>query len=158
TYEVVRAYWRSLFDASSPRHQAVRADWQAQGLLAAFTGDFEAWWRRALHDGLVRDTALPPRSVTLRPAWARAPGARLDATQELESAFRPAPPVSDAPSATTGWLKDLPNPLTKLPWDNPPLMTPAPAVRLGLAPSADRAPLANEQVVELQYQGRTVPA
>src|SRR5439155_9245549 len=137
TYEVVRAYWRGVSDASS---------------------DFETGWRRALHDGLMHGTALPPRSVTLRPAWTRAPGARLDGDRDLEIVFRPDPTVFDGRFANNGWLQELPKPLTKLTWDNVALISPATAVRLGLAPSADRAHLVNEQVVELHYQGRTVAA
>jgi Fe-S-cluster-containing dehydrogenase component len=63
--------------------------------------------------------------------------------------FRPDPTIWDGRFANNGWLQELPNPLTKLTWDNAALISPATAQRLGLR---------NEDVVELRYQGQTVRA
>jgi len=65
----------------------------------------------------------------------------------LEIVFRTDSTVFDGRFANNGWLQELPKALTRLTWDNPVLFSPAMAERLGVA---------NEEVVELRYQGRTV--
>ena len=48
---------------SSPRrapYEIVKGYWNAQHTGA----DFEAWWRRAVHDGVVPDTALPAKTAS----------------------------------------------------------------------------------------------
>jgi MoCo/4Fe-4S cofactor protein with predicted Tat translocation signal len=123
----------------------VRDYWQSQ----PHGEDFERFWRTALHDGLVPDTALPPwetRSPSVPTLAAEQPAA---APQGLELIFRPDPTVWDGRFANNGWLQELPKPLTKLTWDNAAMLSPATAERLGLR---------NEEVVELRYQGRTVRA
>src|SRR5206468_951689 len=111
-----------------------RATWQARDR----SGDFEHAWRQALHDGIVPDTALPVKSVTVRSeAFARPPSR----AGGLELVFRPSPAVLDGRFANNGWLQELPQPLTKLTWDNAALVSPATAARLHLA---------DEDVVELR--------
>ena len=44
SHEIVRGYYRGLFENRAPGSVAGRRYWEQQGLLGAFTGDFEAWW------------------------------------------------------------------------------------------------------------------
>jgi MoCo/4Fe-4S cofactor protein with predicted Tat translocation signal len=128
-------------------HDIVREYWKSRSSEA----EFESFWRTALHDGLVAGTALPPRQVkppALSPALVDS-HMPASSPQALEIIFRPDPTVWDGRFANNGWLQELPKPLTKLNWDNVALLSPATAERLGLA---------NEQVVELLYRGRTVRA
>ncbi len=112
-HEIVKDYWRRYFE------RRVRS------------GDFEAFWRRALHDGVVAGTRLQPRTgMTLRTDWASRPPA--PATEGFDVVFRPDPTIHDGRFANNGWLQELPKPLTKLTWDNAVLLSPATADRLGL--------------------------
>jgi MoCo/4Fe-4S cofactor protein with predicted Tat translocation signal len=158
-YETVRGYWQNLFPSASPRSQAeearVRSDWERQGLLSAFTGDFETWWRQTVHDGLAARTQLPAKTVALRPNWNVSASARPAGRNDIEIVFRPDPTVYDGRFANNGWLQELPKPLSKLTWDNAVYLSPATAVRLGFA-SADRPEQANERVVGLTYRERTL--
>jgi Fe-S-cluster-containing dehydrogenase component/anaerobic selenocysteine-containing dehydrogenase len=84
-----------------------------------------------------------------RAAAPAAPAAVTASPRTLELAFEPSPTVYDGRFANNGWLLELPQPLTKLTWDNAALVSPAMAARLG-AHSGD--------VVELTSGGRSLRA
>ncbi len=100
-YEIVKSYWNSQHTGA----------------------DFEAWWRRAVHDGTVPGTALPVKAVTVRgdALSARAGARKLGG--KLEVIFRPDPTIYDGRFANNGWLQELPKPITKLTWDNAAFLT-----------------------------------
>ncbi|HEX7253162.1 MAG TPA: molybdopterin oxidoreductase, partial [Thermoanaerobaculia bacterium] len=126
-------------------HEIVRDYWKDK-----LSGDFESAWRWALHDGLIAGTAFTPKSV--KPAGTAAPISQRSADQSpdsLEIRFRPDPTVYDGRFANNGWLQELPKPITKLTWDNAVLLAPKTAERLALA---------NEDVVKLEYRGRSLEA
>src|SRR5205085_7214754 len=52
--------------------------------------------------------------------------------------FVPSANVHDGRFANNGWLQELPDPLTKITWDNPALVSPKTADSLGVA-SEDRS-------------------
>ena len=109
-----------------PTMELVQATWRTP-----FTADFDARWHDALATGIVAGTASAPTAVALRPDAARAtPPA--PPTQPLTILFRPDPSLWDGRHANNGWLQELPRPLTKLTWDNPLLIAPALAEKLGV--------------------------
>ena len=112
--------------------------------------ELERFWRRALHDGVVQGTALPPRPTSLKSDWISSlpPAAARDA-HVLEIAFRPDPTIFDGRWVNNGWLQELPKPVSKLTWDNVAMFSPATATRLGLE---------NEATVVLSLGGRSVEA
>jgi molybdopterin-containing oxidoreductase family iron-sulfur binding subunit len=124
-------------------HDIVRDTWKRERP----EGDFEAFWRRALHDGLVRGSAAAPRTVRLRDDWASAPGSPPG--EGLEIVFRTDPTVYDGRFGNNGWLQELPKPLTKLTWDNAAELSPATALRLGVR---------TEDVVEIVLGSRRIEA
>ncbi len=124
-------------------YDIVREHWRQQRP----SDDFEAFWRTALHGGLIADSALPARVPALK---ADLPAASpTGSAADFEIAFRPDPAVWDGRFGNNGWLQELPKPLTKLTWDNAALISPADAERLGVV---------NEDVVELTCQSRRVKA
>jgi len=125
--EIVQEYWRSQYEGA----------------------DFDQFWRRALHDGLIADTAFPPQEVQLRTDWLAEAATPAAPSPGLELLFQPDPTIWDGCFANNGWLQELPKPITKLTWDNAALLSPATAEWLGLS---------NEAVVELRLQGRSVRA
>jgi molybdopterin-containing oxidoreductase family iron-sulfur binding subunit len=132
-YQIVQEYWKTRLPGEN----------------------FEQAWRRALHDGVVPETALPPRPVSVKAVdWAAVPAA---ASAGMELVFRPDPTVGDGRFANNGWLQELPKPLSKLTWENAALVSPATAARLGLAVEpTSRGSLTD--VVELRLGGATVKA
>ena len=115
---------------------AVRATWQD-----TLPGDED--WAHALAMGVVPNTASPPATSTLRapPALPAPPAPALTAL------FRPDPHVWDGSLANNAWLQELPRPLTKIVWDNPLLIAPALAQKLGLTNGAEvRLGIGGQQV------------
>ena len=100
-----------------------------------------------LHDGILADSELP--EVVPNPAGEAfaALGADAGAPGRLEVVFVPSPSVHDGRFANDGWLQELPDPLTKLTWDNPALVGPKTAETLGVT---------SEDVVRLEAGGRSV--
>jgi molybdopterin-containing oxidoreductase family iron-sulfur binding subunit len=121
--------------------------------------DFEAWWRRAVHDGVIADSALPAKTLTVRGDAITAPAGTRRLNGTLEVIFRPDPTIYDGRFANNGWLQELPKPITKLTWDNAAIMSPATATRLGV-PLVNTLDYDNSGVpmVQLTYQGRTLRA
>jgi molybdopterin-containing oxidoreductase family iron-sulfur binding subunit len=123
----------------------LRAYWAKQ-----HTGpDFEAWWRRSVHDGLMAGSALPSKTPALHPENIRARITAPHLGGKLEALFRPDPTVYDGRFANNGWLQELPKPITKVTWDNAAILSVATAHRLGVSTGG---------MLQLTYQGRSLRA
>ncbi|MDQ6675164.1 MAG: 4Fe-4S dicluster domain-containing protein, partial [Chloroflexota bacterium] len=129
----------------SSSHSLIKGYWQAR--LSG--GDADLAWRTVLHDGVLADTRLPARQPPVRPDWASGVTPGQNSGGGLEIQFRPDDALLDGRYAHNGWLMELPRAFTRLSWDNVALVSPRTARQLGVA---------NEDVVELRYQGRSVRA
>ena len=130
-------------------HDLVQQYWQKQHTGA----DFDAFWRKSLHDGWVEGTTYPPKGVALKTASSGEVSEmggleRGDSgTPSYELNFRRDPSIYDGRFANNGWLQELPKPLTKLTWDNPIMIGPA---------MAERLKLNFKDVAELEFNGKKV--
>jgi MoCo/4Fe-4S cofactor protein with predicted Tat translocation signal len=124
-------------DATS--YDLVRAYWQEQHTGA----DFEAFWRKSLHDGWVEGTTFTPKQVAMKEGM---PGAQA-ADNAIELNIRRDPTIYDGQFSNNGWLQELPKPMTKLTWDNAVLIGPK---------MAERLQIKVEDVVELELNGKKV--
>ncbi len=125
----------------------VRDYWRGQKGNPA---DFEATWRKALHDGKIDGTASKSKAVTAKAlaSFGPKPAAPSGGTEII---FRPDPTIWDGRFNNVGWLQELPKPITKLTWDNAALISPATARKLGLELVGG-----NGKVAEIKYKGRTL--
>jgi MoCo/4Fe-4S cofactor protein with predicted Tat translocation signal len=145
-YEIVREYWNKQNRAP----------------------DFEQFWRRAVHDGVVADSAFAAKTVGLKNIAPDASNSAAeikssaDAASALEIIFQPDPTIHDGRFANNGWLQELPKPLTKITWDNAVLISAATAQRFGLghrvAARGGEHGKVFADVVELRYAGRALTA
>ncbi|MBV8200742.1 MAG: TAT-variant-translocated molybdopterin oxidoreductase, partial [Acidobacteria bacterium] len=118
-------------------YELVRATWNGH-----LPGDFEAAWRKALHDGVIPGTQLPPVAGAAVAAaavgqaaaeiGAASPAPPAGVARSLTLCFQPDPTIGDGSWASNVWLQELPKPMTKLTWDNAVLIAPATHQRLGL--------------------------
>jgi len=94
-------------------------------------------WRGALHTGYLvasqyRDVPVDIARVaeSLRPIESRS----SPSEGTLEVSFQPDPALWDGQHANNLWALELPDPMTKIVWDNPALISPATAKKLGVKP------------------------
>jgi len=133
-------------------YEAVRATWKAKN-----PADFDNAWETWLSVGVVPQTQTPFASPVLR----------ADAVAQLAAAAKPAPAglevnfvtdykVFDGRYGQNAWLQELPDPVSKVVWDNVALMSEATAARLGVK-SYD--PISRKyEVVKLTVDGHSVEA
>jgi MoCo/4Fe-4S cofactor protein with predicted Tat translocation signal len=124
-------------------HEIVQAYWKKQHSGA----DFDAFWRKSLHDGWVEGTKFAAKQVGNRAS--SFPATPRPDDKAIEINFRRDPSVYDGQFSNNGWLQELPKPMNKLTWDNPVLMGPAMAERMGIK---------TEDLVELELNGKKVTA
>ncbi|MBV9760044.1 MAG: TAT-variant-translocated molybdopterin oxidoreductase [Acidobacteriaceae bacterium] len=96
-------------------HDTVKGYWQSQGQGQNKTGgDFDAMWKRSLHDGVVAGSAVGTVNGKAVALAALANGA----VSGLEVVFRPDPTIADGTYSNNGWMQELPKPQSKMTWDN----------------------------------------
>jgi len=129
--------------AEATGHEVVQGYWKQQHPGA----DFDAFWRKSLHDGWIAGTTFAPKSVNLKSATF--PPSPVSDGKSIEINFRRDPSVYDGRFSNNGWLQELPKPMSKMTWDNPVLIGPAMAARMGLK---------TEDLIELELNGKKLAA
>ena len=116
-YESVRRYWQEVL---CPRAQT--------------DVSFEVWWHQILHEGLVRLPGIEKESPTFRPEAALAVLKQKSAPPSDGYMLRVYAKVGfgDGRHAYNPWLQELPDPISKVTWDNYACLSPAAAKRLGV--------------------------
>jgi MoCo/4Fe-4S cofactor protein with predicted Tat translocation signal len=126
------------------------------------TDDFERLWRVVVHDGLFAGGALQkkdskdilakmdsdggsPHPSPLPTNLRSVPGEGTIKNGELEIFFRPSAAIFDGRFANNSWLQEMPDPLTRLTWDNVVVLSPKTAAQLGVE---------DNTLVKLKYKGR----
>jgi Fe-S-cluster-containing dehydrogenase component len=150
TYSVVQPLIEPLYGGRTPievvaallgedgakGHDLVR---RAFAALVPAAADGEAAWRRTLHDGVLAGSALPPVETRERLEALQASlggvaaGGGWRRSGQLEAVFLADRKVHDGRFANNAWLQELPEPLTKITWDNAALLSVTTAARLGVA-------------------------
>ncbi|HEY6272149.1 MAG TPA: TAT-variant-translocated molybdopterin oxidoreductase [Terriglobales bacterium] len=140
-------------------HDLLQAYWRSQ-----HTGDdFEAWWRRSVHDGFISGSAFPARAVTAKlGALPASPIRHLAAGggEVVEVMFRPDPCIYDGRYLNNSWLQETPKPLSRTTWDNVVMISPAMAERMKLNQlSDDNDHQSDEQrLIQITVGGRALAA
>ncbi len=131
-------------------YDTVRTYWFSKGMN-------EVTWRKALHDGLVANSAMPASSASASyPATAQP---RNPETSSLELEIKHDPTIYDGRFANNGWLQELPKPQTKITWDNVAIVSPRTADAQRINPGDALVNEKTTRLAELTYRGRklTVP-
>ncbi len=117
SHDIVKEYWRK----------------QAGGV------DFEHNWRRWLHDGIIEKSAYSAvQPGTVKDGISKAAVSYLESAKAIKAGsveiqFRAHPNLYDGRFANNAWLQELPDPITKLTWDNAVFLSPKLAEKIGVA-------------------------
>jgi molybdopterin-containing oxidoreductase family iron-sulfur binding subunit len=140
------------FEATRSYEIVRRAFGQVSGVGSA---GLESAWRKFLHEGLLANSGYPVVTPSLR--WEAVAGAVKGAkpgrgplsVENLELVFDRDSKIDDGRFANNGWLQEVPDPITKLTWDNAAIISPKTARELGVE-SGD--------VMLLELAGRSMEA
>ncbi len=116
-----------------------------------YRSGFENRWLDILHDGIdVKDGF----SVANRSARSVSP-APSTAINEIEVVVKADNSVYDGRFANLGWLQELPDPITKITWDNVALISPNTAEKLGIS-TDDYLGKADQPVLNIAVNGTPI--
>tara|TARA_R110000868_G_scaffold383578_9_gene650719 strand:+ start:9820 stop:12867 length:3048 start_codon:yes stop_codon:yes gene_type:complete len=104
---------------------------------------FENRWKDILHDGVDVKEVYRKATVSLRTVTP----SQTTSIDGIEVVIRPDASIYDGRFANLGWLQELPDPMTKITWDNVALMSPATATSLGVE---------NEGLVNVAVNGKSI--
>ena len=129
-------------------HSLVRATFDAE------VGGGEEAWKRFVHDGFLAGSASEPVADPLGFRWGQVFGEISSAASQaapgsgaLEAVFYRDAKMDDGRFNNNGWMQELPDPVTKLTWDNAALLSRLTARELGVE---------NGDVVTLEANGRSI--
>src|SRR5207253_10434438 len=101
-------------DKDRPGYDIVRETWKP--ILGE--ADFDKKWNRVLHDGLLAGSELAEVAPAARGEALAALAGAAGSPRGLEIVLVPSASLHDGRYANNEWLQELPDPRTKLGWDN----------------------------------------
>jgi len=124
----------ALMDSSEKKGYAqLQAYYASEWGVAADSDDFNRKWRSVMAKGVIEGTAA--NAVSIKPKS----GVQTAVTEasnaggnNLEVLFMADPSVGDGTFSNNAWMQEVPNPLTKLTWDNAVIVGYSTAQALGL--------------------------
>src|SRR5665213_1454918 len=128
-------------------------------------GKDEDSWRKFLHDGFLADSASKPAGAQYNGSSADIdkvlgqlkPIGPLPSTSKLDVVFYRDAKMDDGRHNNNGWLQELPDPITKLTWDNAVMLSPKTAKDLGLyTERLGQNQKFFDYIVEVSLGGRTL--
>ena len=154
TASIVQPLIRPLYDTRSAHdvlgllsgeippaaYDQVRQTWHDE----AAQEDFDDWWRHALHDGVIANTAGSPEPVGPPKVHDLARG---ESARGMTLVLAPDDAVWDGSFANNPWLQECPRPFSKDVWGN----------SVGLSPAdASRLDICDGDIVRAAYGNRSV--
>src|SRR6266702_1679428 len=140
-YEIVRETFAGFASRGAPERAGA----------AAAGGEVEAAWGKFLHDGFLAGSAARAVEVKLNEAAVAtalaAAEVRKPGKDNLEVVFYRDYSLDDGRYNNNGWLQEMPDPITKMSWDNAVLISRRTARELGVK---------NSDVVEIKLGDRAV--
>jgi molybdopterin-containing oxidoreductase family iron-sulfur binding subunit len=114
-------------------------------------------WDKVLHDGFVAGTAYPEATGAANGAavGAALAGLREVAADSVEVVFRASHTVYDGTFTNNAWMLELPDPITKVVWENVAIMSPKTAEKLGVSLKLVNANYVSDRI-NLKLNDRTI--
>jgi molybdopterin-containing oxidoreductase family iron-sulfur binding subunit len=141
-------------------YEIVRSTWRKGAPEGKGSGDFEKTWRRALNDGVAGAHAKPaqPGVSSERVASALAAWKLSRPSDEKFDVVFGMGPTGDGRFSNNAWLNELPDPITKVVWDNVALVSESTAKKFGLDQDIETDKKRYAKVIEVSVGGQTIRA
>ena len=113
-------------------YEILRASWKAKQLPQTAAQSFDVFWDKSLHDGFVEIVSQPVAESAFQATEIKllaAPFLEADLSLVLYSKIG----LCDTRHAHNPWLQELPDPITKVTWDNYVCISPVVAEEMGLS-------------------------
>lgn len=112
-------------------------------------GSFEKEWRKILHDGIDTQNNFKAVNGSIRSSVSDAVSraAAVSSPSGLEIVIRPDASLFDGRFSNIAWLQELPDPMTKITWDNVAQISPETAKQLDVK---------DEDILEITSNGKTI--
>lgn len=122
-------------------------------------GDFDNKWQQLLHDGILSGTRFAASAPSIVAAFSATVASQRNAVpaaspDSIELVLRPDPKLLDGRYANNGWLQELPDPISKITWDNVALMSPTTARAIGVG--TRKFGQTAVDVVQIESDGRSL--
>ncbi|MCK5943262.1 MAG: hypothetical protein KAI24_14880, partial [Planctomycetes bacterium] len=127
-------------------YELVKQHWQQQ----SGAPDFESgWWPKALHEGMVAGTGMAAETATLNAGAIASAVSGWQQPTGIEVVLRGCPKMADGRYANNSWMAEIPDPLTKLSWDNAAMLSMATARQLNVQNGDMLTIAANDTTLEI---------
>jgi MoCo/4Fe-4S cofactor protein with predicted Tat translocation signal len=141
--------WAGL---NSDYHEYLRANWRTNRLAQAGGGNFEQFWIKSLHNGVFEAGLSGGSSATFTgdidaAAATVAKNYKAGGLEGIELALYEKVGIGNGAHANNPWLQELPEPVTKVCWDNYASVSQKTSSELGLAQG---------DVVKIELNGKSV--
>jgi molybdopterin-containing oxidoreductase family iron-sulfur binding subunit len=116
-------------------HDFIRSTWEANMASRGALGVFTDQWNQAVHDGVYAASMPATEAVVFAGDVNAAAAAAKQATSgagEFELSLYTTEAIGNGQHANNPWLQEMPDPLTKITWDNYVCMSPTDVERMGL--------------------------
>lgn len=146
----------------TPAFDLVRQTWQEKTGIGDDEDKFRIFWRTALHDGFIKDSASKPwKSLRAKGNVLSEPYADTSADFGIEVVILPDPCRWDGTYANNPWLQELPAPVTTLTWDTVFQMSPATAEKYKVKLTEENVQARTSvrpkvQIIEINIENRTL--
>ncbi len=127
------------------------------------TGDFEVEWKRFLRDGFLAGSAAPSVDAPIR--WAKVVdlvrAARVSEApnkDRLEVVFQRSYSTDDGRNNNNGWLQEMPDPITKVCWENVVTISARTARELGVYFENPERGKLSVPTLKIELDGRSLEA
>ena len=142
---------------SKVAYDYIRGTWEKYGFVAQtkYT-DFATYWNMAVHNSCI-DNPVAPFTVAFNDASLTGLAAQFPKSSELEVELYQKAGIGIGLQANNPWLQELPDPMTKVTWDNYITMNPAEMEKQGYVTTYDQEHGLNLATVKVSGNEVTLP-
>jgi len=143
---------------SKVTYNFMKSTWETNGFpMQTKYADFNTYWNKAIHDSCVELTLPAGEAVAFNDAALQGISSQVKPAAQLEVEFYQKTGLGIGLQANNPWLQEMPDPITKVTWDNYITMNPAEMKAKGYATTFDQENGLNQAKVTVNGVSVTLP-